>query len=357
MADREHVMRVLEQVQAKYVGNTGSQNLAYILPTGTRWVIPNTPSDHRSWANNLASLKREVRDYLPKKKTRTLFKKHVRQNHLHPGSLDITPSDVELKGFARKFMEAGYEAPPAADPIPPKPRHYREYVRQERVCRVATPEFLARANVILKEEGPAAYQEFLAGNRQELKEKIVPLRKTMHSVPVQKPIQQQDSVEQMVIEARKSLQTIDKEIQAEEEQFQQAVRQHNANAQHLQDKKKTFKDFVDASEMLQDQRAKVASFIKIAPQPEPQPAASISFTGLDIITDCADLLIKAGKGGVTSAEIYKELAGKKGLNFEQAVSYKTVHNSLQYLITRDLLERADRGMYRFTEEGKRRSGR
>ncbi len=58
MTPQEQVVHLLDIGGAVLVRSNGHR--VYRFPDGTNWVTPSTPSDCRSWKNNLADLRRRL---------------------------------------------------------------------------------------------------------------------------------------------------------------------------------------------------------------------------------------------------------------------------------------------------------
>jgi hypothetical protein len=58
MSPHAEVTRLLAESGAQLV-RQGKHHI-HRLPDGTNWVTPATPSDHRSWRNNLSGLRRKL---------------------------------------------------------------------------------------------------------------------------------------------------------------------------------------------------------------------------------------------------------------------------------------------------------
>lgn len=173
MAGRQEVMQLLDRCGAKFLGPNHHRQLKYRLPNRRVLTLASSPSDHRSWDNCLADVRRELRDTHPAlSKERSGYtppKSKLRHGGTSIGAL-LTDKHVAIEQFnqvpAAEFTlesdpEDTYSASDMMIPEHKSPRIKKDPPPAPSLVRTLSPQQLDRANEILRAEGDKAMNKYI----------------------------------------------------------------------------------------------------------------------------------------------------------------------------------------------------
>ena len=422
MATKENVLKLLNDVGAVEKRKSGKGHGCYLLPTGIVYSVPVSAHDHRVWDNSMSRLKQMLGEYLPEeyrpKNKRSQVPERTtkirKTNHLRkPAFSDLTPIVAPVKTVAQQLIDAGLaEAPiPVAErkrnirdlyqhrvyqrdeeqqsqmqeqssdsrgqeqeiiprnlepplrwhDVRPPSRPKTSRLKENRICSVATPEFLEQANRILREQGEHAYQAFMKNPQIKTKLEVteipmpprksapVPMMEVVVKPEPQKPMEDMNTLQLNAAKAR--LLTIDEEIQVAERKAEEYM----ALAEGLKQGKIELTEFVDYHAKMQEKSSKLSSFLKVeepvAPPPKVIKIPKMVSSEM-ILTECADLLDRDGPGVKNNVLWQRMIDNYPGI--EGQVDSKEVAKRTTYLRKERRLEAIDYGLYRFSKEEQQR---
>ena len=181
--NKKKVLSLLKEIGAGFLRRR--KHNIYRLPNGKPFVIPNTPSDKRAWANSLAQLRRAVKAMNVDK---TKLVKDASRTHIGP----VPPTRVHKPSKHSEHPLLGQDADKGhfihlSEPkevVPHVPTSLSKHVaapleRQEKKGAkphskvfVYSEEVIAHANFLLKSEGQKASSDYLRSVRQGMNEPV-----------------------------------------------------------------------------------------------------------------------------------------------------------------------------------------
>lgn len=172
MDARKEVLRLLKEQDAVRVRT--NNHPVWKFPSGRIWIVPLTPSDHHSWQNNLADLKRILGIKPQPKTTVHVRKKYVKTVEQPLDLLALLPEredrplpQVSPDALERKWLEEQKEDPDKLYliyghlPVKKTRSVFRKCSKRTNKGRSVSPEVLQQAQALLRSQGEKAMHDYL----------------------------------------------------------------------------------------------------------------------------------------------------------------------------------------------------